>query len=218
MVNVNAQLTAVDRDLRDTDIDGAPGRVERVAQTYPSPIADVWSAVTEPARIARWFSPVGGEFEPGGKYQIEGNAGGSIVECSPPAGDTAHYLITWEFAGAVSWVTVRLSVSGEGTRFELEHLAKNADVPDGMWDQFGPGAIGVGWDGALMGLSQHLTSPETAMTPAQGEEWALTDEGKSFYRGAADAWGDASVSYGIRQDDAKRQADATYGFYTGQAG
>ena len=41
----------------------------------------------------------------------------------------------------------------ESTTLVLEHTAI---VPDEMWAQFGPGAVGVGWDGGLLGLSLHL--------------------------------------------------------------
>ena len=55
--------------------------------------------------------------------------------------------------GAVSWVTIRLAADGEdATRFELEHTSRTADIPAEMWETFGPGATGVGWDGGLLGL------------------------------------------------------------------
>ena len=218
MVDVLGQLGAVSRGLRTEVIDGERSNVQTLEQTYPSPVADVWDAVTDPARIARWFMPVSGELELGGTYQLEGNANGTILECEPPADDAARYRVTWEFGGGVTWLTVRLSREGEGTRLELEHVAREADVPAEMADTFGPGATGVGWDGGLMGLALHLTSPETAMTPEQGEAWGLTDEGKAFHRGAADAWGEAAVAAGTDPAKAKQQADATYGFYTGQTG
>lgn len=218
MVDVLGQLGAVTRGVRSEVVDGEAASVQTLAQTYAAPIADVWDAVTDPARIARWFMPVSGELELGGRYQLEGNAGGTVLECAPPEGETASYRVTWEFGGGVTWLTVRLTAEGEGTRFELEHVARDADVPAEMRDTFGPGATGVGWDGGLLGLALHLTSPETAMTPEQGEAWAMSDEGRSFHRGAADAWGEASVANGTEEQAAKRQADATYGFYTGQVG
>jgi uncharacterized protein YndB with AHSA1/START domain len=218
MVDVQRQLGAVSRGVRSEVVDGEASSVQTLEQVYPSPIADVWDAVTDPARIARWFMPVTGELELGGRYQLEGNAGGEVLECRPPEGDGASYRVTWEFGGGVTWLTVRLLAEGEGTRLELEHVAREADVPADMAAMFGPGATGVGWDGGLLGLALHLRSPETAMTPEQGEAWAFTDEGRAFYRGAADAWAAASVASGADEATARRQADATYGFYTGQTG
>ncbi|GEK79034.1 SRPBCC family protein [Agrococcus baldri] len=218
MVDVLKQLGAVRRSVRSEMTDGEASNVQTLEQTYPSPLADVWDAVTSADRIARWFMPVSGELQLGGRYQLEGNAGGEVLECEPPAGDAARLRVTWEFGGGVTWLTVRLHAEGEGTRLELEHVAREADVPAEMSEMFGPGATGVGWDGGLLGLALHLTSPETAMTPEQGEAWAFTQEGKSFNRGAADAWGAASVAAGTDEATAQRQADATFGFYTGQTG
>ncbi|SFS11664.1 Uncharacterized conserved protein YndB, AHSA1/START domain [Agrococcus baldri] len=219
MVDVLGQLGAVSRGVRSEVIDGEPSSVQTLEQTYPSPIADVWDAVTDPERIARWFMPVSGELRLGGRYQLEGNAGGEVLECEPPAGDSARYRVTWEFGGGVTWLTVRLAAAGEGTRLELEHVARDADVPAEMGEMFGPGATGVGWDGGLLGLALHLADqPGAGLKPDELEAWAASDEGKAFYRGAADAWGAASVANGTEAAAAQRQADATFGFYTGTAG
>jgi uncharacterized protein YndB with AHSA1/START domain len=215
MVDVLAQLDAVTREMRVDEIDGTTSHVQSLSQRYPSPIDDVWDAVTHPGRIPRWFMPVSGDLRLGGRYQLEGNAGGEVLECEPPAHSAAHYRVTWEFGGGVTWLTVRLTAEGDGTRLELEHVAHAADVPSEMRETFGPGATGVGWDGGLMGLALHLQSPETALKPSEAEAWAGTDEGRAFYRGAADAWAAASVANGAEPATAERQADATYGFYTG---
>ena len=91
MVDVNAQIAAVNRGLQTMDVDGEPARVQTLAQTYPSPIDDVWDAVTTADRIARWFLPVSGDLRLGGHFQLEGNAGGEVQECAPPADGAAHY-------------------------------------------------------------------------------------------------------------------------------
>lgn len=218
MVDVPKQIDAVTRTLRTADVDGEPAHVQTLSQEYPAGIADVWDATTTAERITRWFLPVSGDLRVGGRYQFEGNAGGEILECSPPAGGRAEYRVTWEMGGGVTWLTVRLTEEApERTRFELEHIARTADIPEGMWETFGPGATGVGWDGGLLGLSLHLGAVEGTISPAEAAAWALTDEGKSFYRAAADGWGAAQVAAGADPEAAARAADATYGFYTGDA-
>ncbi len=216
MVDVPAQLAAVTRAYRTEERDGRPSHIQSLEQDYPSPIEDVWEAVTSSDRIARWFLPISGELRLGGRYQLEGNAGGEILACEPPADGAAEYSATWEFGGGVSWITVRLAATGETTtRFELEHVSRVADVPAEMWETFGPGATGVGWDGGLLGLSLHLSAVEGSLAPAEAEAWAQTEEGRSFYRGAADGWAVAHTAAGADADLAARNADATYGFYTG---
>lgn len=217
MVDVPAQVAAVTRTLRTEELAGEPAHVQTISQHYPTGIEDLWEATTTADRIARWFLPVSGELELGGHYQLQGNAGGEITSCTPPSDGTAAYAITWEFGGGTTWVNVRLSeVSADETRFELEHIARVADVPEGMWETFGPGATGVGWDGGLLGLALHVGATEGSLSPAEAEAWAMTDEGRSFYRAAADRWGAAHVAAGADPEAAQRAADATYGFYTGQ--
>ncbi len=216
MVDVNAQVDAVTRDVRTAELNGETSHVQTLSQEYPSPIADVWDAVTSVERIPRWFLPVTGDLRLGGRYQLEGNAGGEVLECAPPSGDAAHYRVTWEYMGGVSWLAVRLVATGDDrTRLELEHTARAADIPPGFWEQFGPGATGVGWDGGLLGLALHLAGG-AGIAPEEAEAWAVTDEGKAFYRGAADAWGRAHAAAGADADAAARAANATFAFYTGQ--
>ena len=217
MVDVTRQIEAVERTVRAAEVDGAEAYVQTLAQEYASPLDDVWDAITDPERIPRWFLPVSGDLRLGGRYRFEGNAGGEVLECAPPAGGAAHFRVTWEFGGGVTWLTVRLTSTGsDATRLELEHTARAGDIPPGFWEQFGPGATGVGWDGGLLGLALHLTH-DASLPPEAAQEWALTAEGKSFYRAAADAWGRAHAASGTAGADAAAQAaDATYGFYTGE--
>ncbi|MBK0418096.1 SRPBCC domain-containing protein [Leucobacter sp. CSA1] len=217
MVDVHSQIGAVSRALRTEEVDGEPSHVQTLVQEYPSGIDDVWDAVTNAERIERWFLPVTGELRLGGRYQLQGNAGGEILTCLPPEEGAAEYLVTWEFGGGVSWVAVRLSAAGEErTRFELEHTAREADLPPGMWDTFGPGATGVGWDQGLLGLALHLGAQSGSVPPEEAEAWMLSDEGKAFARQAADRWAEAHAAAGADREAAERAADATYGFYTGE--
>ena len=128
---------------------------------YDTPPEDLWDACTNPERIARWFLPVSGDLRPGGRYEFEGNASGTIERCEPP-----HSLAaTWEYGGQTSWVELRLMPEAEGrTRFALEHIAH---VDDEIWAQFGPGAVGIGWDLALIGLTLHLASGGRAGSSAR---------------------------------------------------
>ncbi|TDN91852.1 SRPBCC domain-containing protein [Microbacterium sp. BK668] len=217
MVDVNAQIAAVERRVETTQRDGAEVRVQRLAQEYPSDIADVWEAVTTPDRIPRWFLPISGDLRVGGRYQFEGNAGGEILACDPPEDGRASYRATWEYGGGVTWVTVRLeATASDRTRFELEHVASVADVPEEVWQQFGPAATGIGWDSGLLGLALHLGSAVDGPTPEEGQAWMLSDEGKAFTRAAADAWKDAHVADGAAPEVAARAAEATAAAYMGE--
>jgi len=217
MVDVNAQIDAVDRAVRTTEVDGEPTREQTLTQRYPSPIDDVWDAVTTAERIARWFAPVEGDLRLGGRYQVVGNAGGTVQECSPPRNGSAGYRVTWEYGGGVTWLEIGLTrIDDESTVVQLTHIAKIGDVPPGFWEQYGPGATGVGWDMGLLGLALHLTGGER-IAPEDAEAWQVGDEGRRFSRAAADSWAAAQIADGGDPDAAARAATATYFFYTGQS-
>src|SRR6478735_10683555 len=137
------------REVRNGSRDGAPTKIAIARRAYRTDQADLWDAVTNGERIPRWFLPVSGELGVGGRYQLEGNAGGVVERCDPPRSFDA----TWEYGGDVSWIELRLEPEGDGTRFTLEHIAH---VDDARWTEFGPGAVGVGWDSMLLGLVLHL--------------------------------------------------------------
>jgi uncharacterized protein YndB with AHSA1/START domain len=217
MTNLEAQIDAVDRGVATEDVDGVPSRVQTLAQTYSSPITDVWDAVTSAECIGRWFLPVTGDLQMGGSYQLEGNAGGKVQECQAPnETGAAHYKVTWEYGGGVTWLTVRLeAVDSDHTRLELEHVARVEDVPDELWRQFGPAGTGIGWDQGLLGLALHLST--TDARPDDIEAWTMSDEGKGFMRRSADAWAEAHARDDVEEDVARAAADATYAMYTGEA-
>ncbi|MEZ4452035.1 MAG: SRPBCC family protein [Nannocystaceae bacterium] len=172
---------------------------------------DLWDAITSPERIPRWFLPITGELRLGGRYQLQGNAGGQITRCEPPR----ILALTWEFGGEVSWVDVVLEEDGDGARLHLEHTAH---VDDDRWRQFGPGAVGVGWDLTLLGLGLHVAGGETRDPAAEGAAWARSDEGKAFIRRSSDAWRAASVAAGTDPAEAAKAAAGTTAFYTGDGG
>lgn len=217
MVDTTAQVAAVRRGVRTTTEEGRDVRVQTLTREYPSALQDVWEAVTTPDRIARWFGPITAEARVGGRYQVEGNAGGEVLECAPPAAGEARYRLTWEYGGGVTWLEIDLaSVGDDETRFTLTHTGRVEDVPPGFWEQFGPGATGVGWDMGLLGLALHLSEPSASVGAHNAEEWQVGPEGQAFSRSAADAWARAHVEDGGDPADAARAADATYAFYTGQ--
>lgn len=201
------QTNAVTRRVGSRTLDAGEARTVQIARTYDAPLEDVWDACTNPERIPRWFLPVSGELQEGGRYQVQGNAGGLIERCDPPRGFTA----TWEFGGQVSWIELRLSDAGAGqTRLELEHTAR----ADDHWAQFGPGAVGVGWDLALLGLTRHLVTgaavdPQTAMT------FPASEEGRRFIEESSRGWCEAAITAGADAGEATAAAERTYAFFTG---
>lgn len=207
MIDVAQQINAVRRRVSSRVLEAGEARVVTVSQTYDAPLEEVWDACTNADRIPRWFLPVSGDLRLGGRYQLEGNASGTIERCDPPHGFTA----TWEYGGDVSWIEVSLSALPDGrTRFELEHIAR----VDERWAEFGPGAVGVGWDMAILGLALHLSPERGAITPQEGAAWMASEEGRRFAALSSQQWCEASIAAGTSEAEAKAAADRTTAAYT----
>ena len=198
------------REVADKARDGKPVKVVVMTRTYDTDVDDLWEALTDPVRIPRWFAPVTGDLKHGGRYQVQGNAGGTILRCDPPE----LFDITWEFAGAVSWVTVTLAPDGEGARLTLEHSMPAEHLDSDHWKQFGPGAVGVGWDLSFFGLARHIETGGDR-PPENDSAWMATDEAKAFMRASAEAWAEAHIASGEDAATARGMAANTARFYTG---
>lgn len=205
MIDPDDAARLVTREVRTGSRDGAPTRSTVARRTYAADPGEMWDAVTNPERLPRWFAPVTGDLRLGGRYQVEGNAGGVIEECEEPR----SFALTWEFEDQVSWVRVSLAPNGDRTTLELVHEA----FVDELWGEFGPGAAGVGWDLALFGLGMHLESgaavdPEVALT------FTFTPEGAELVRIAADGWAEAAIADGDDATKANAAGQRTVAFYT----
>jgi uncharacterized protein YndB with AHSA1/START domain len=198
------------REVADRVRDGRLAKAVVAARTYETSVEDLWDALTNAERIPRWFAPITGELKLGGRYQIQGNAGGTILRCEPPR----LFDITWEFAGALSWVTVTLEPDGDGARLTLEHAVTAEDLDGEHWKQFGPGAVGVGWDLSLFGLGRHLELGGER-PPEADPAWMASDAAKAFMRRSAEAWAAAHIAGGEAAEVAHGMAQRTAAFYTG---
>jgi hypothetical protein len=82
-----------------------------------------------------------------------------------------------------------------------------------MWDQFGPGAVGVGWDGAVLGLGLHLSSGGVAMSTEDREALLASPEMRDFLMASVQAWGEAYRAAGASEDAVAVANAATTEFY-----
>ena len=199
-------LAMVDRTVTFLEREGQQCSAVSLSRAYATTVADLWDAVTKVPRIPRWFAPVSGELELGGRYQVEGNASGSITVCER----LSHFSLTWEFAGDVSWVDVRITAEGVATRITLTHTAQLSP----HWDTYGPGAVGVGWEMGFLGLAFHIADPNA---PRPDEEaFATSQDGRVFIAGSSDGWAQAAVEAGTDAEVAGAAARRTTAFYTGE--
>ena len=168
--DIAQQIGAIRRDVAE---DGDLVRVQ-MDRRYPSPMPDVWEALTDPDRIRRWMMPVSGDLRVGGHFQLEGNAGGEILHCERPS------VLRVTFGDPSSLVEVRLVEDGPDTVLTLEHTVPKA-MAGGV---AGALYVGPGWDGALLGLGLYLDG-HVAEDPVAA---ASSPEAQEFSAGSVSAW------------------------------
>ncbi len=188
--------------------DGQPARAVTLSRIYSTPVENLWDAVTNIQRIPRWAMPISGDLHLGGRYQLEDNAGGTITTCQ----QLSDFTLTWEFAGDVSWVKVGLSATKAGeSRLTITHTALLSE----HWATYGPGAVGVGWETALLGLALHIVRPD--MPKPDEVEFVTSQNGRAFISESSERWGQASIEAGTSPEDAEAAARRTTAFYTGES-
>jgi uncharacterized protein YndB with AHSA1/START domain len=127
--------------------------VVRIEDRFDAGIDEVWSALTEPARLAQWYGEVDGDLRAGGEFRARVFASGwegtgRITACEPPC----RFATVSAEAGRDEAVhEVTLTADGDGTVIVYE----NQTVPlDFLW------AYGVGEQIHVEDLGLHLTGHE----------------------------------------------------------
>jgi uncharacterized protein YndB with AHSA1/START domain len=208
VIDVVQEISSTDRWVGSRTLAAGEARTVTVSRVYDTPPEDLWDACTNPERISRWFLPISGDLRPGGRYELQGNASGTIERCEPPHSVDA----TWEYGGDTTWIELRLTPEPEGrTRFTLEHIAL---VGDERWAQFGPGAVGVGWDHGILGLTLHIAGGAGHPDRGAVEAWQASEDGRLFVRLAGERWGEADIVFGTDAEQANAAAARTIDAYT----
>ena len=132
--------------------DGNGTGTVRMESRYPTGPDDLWSALTEPARLARWIADVEGDLAVGGTFSAvftSGWAGPGRVElCLAPT----RLVVTLD-PGTADETTIEavLSPEGDGTRLVVEErgipLTEIA-------------AHGAGWQTHVEDLGSHIAGEE----------------------------------------------------------
>ena len=133
-----------------------------------------------------------------------------MQECDPPRGVRHHV----GHGGETSWVVVSLTPQGaDHTLLEVVH---GVVVPEGFWTLYGPGAVGIGWDLALLGLARHLPGEESLSH--ENTAWMGRPRGSRVRGCGNDAWAEANIQGGAGRAGVAAGAEQTLAFYTAPAG
>jgi uncharacterized protein YndB with AHSA1/START domain len=207
MKDVLDELAAAHRELGKGSVPAGEAYTVVLRRRYDAEVEDVWEAITSAERLSRWFLPVTGDLRLGGEYQLQGNAGGKILQCEPPRLLKVSWIFGPDAKDGTSEVEVRLSPGPDGdTEFELVHAAVVDEV---FFPTYGPGATGVGWDLGLLGLALHLAGVEIA----NPSEFESSPEAREFSRLSAAAWGAAHLAAGGDPAQVEAAVEATTKFY-----
>lgn len=108
----------------------------RFERTYAYPPGAVWSAITNPDRIARWLAAVSGDLQPGGEFRLDFGDGdvalGRVLICE----ETSRLAVSWEFESeGTTRLEITLTPRDDGTLVTLHHSElRQADL-----SQYGAG-------------------------------------------------------------------------------
>ena len=127
----------------------ADGRgVVRIEDRYDVGVEDVWSALTDPGRLAEWYGRVRGDLRPGGEYHADlGHwVGTGRVDACERA---ERLLVTMRETDSPDATVVEATVTpdADGSRLVLQVRGLPLDLV---------GAYGVGWQIHAENLAAHL--------------------------------------------------------------
>jgi uncharacterized protein YndB with AHSA1/START domain len=127
--------------------------VVRMKTRCETDIDDLWAALTEPQRLARWFGNVGGDPREGREVTVSVFASGwdgrvRIDQCAPPR---QLRVTMWEKEVAKHVVTAELVADGDHTNLALEIRGVPLDV---VW------AYGAGWQEHVEDLRAHVAGQD----------------------------------------------------------
>jgi uncharacterized protein YndB with AHSA1/START domain len=147
--------------------------IVRMEDRFDTDIDDVWSALTDPSRLARWYGEVEGDLRLGGEYRARLFASGwegtgRVDACEPPqrllvrtkhanapdegvievtlTADGDQTIVRWEERGMPLDL---LSAYGAGVQIHVEDLAdhlaerERRDDPKARWDELHPAYQGL---------------------------------------------------------------------------
>ena len=147
--------------------------VVRIEDRYHTDVDDLWSALTDPGRLARWYGQVEGDLRPGGEFRlyieshdVEGT--GRVEACEPPR----RLLVTtretdesWRKGNGVppfdEAIEATLTADGDQTILVIEVQGMPVDKI---------AFYGAGWQIHAENLAAHLAGHERGDTEARWDE------------------------------------------------
>ena len=137
--------------------------VVRMEDRFDTDIDDVWSALTDPRRLARWIGEVGGDLRPGGEYRYRFYSSGAegtgrVEACEPPRRMLLAHSLGQDHEHVIE---VTLTADGEQTIL----VAEERGMPLSLL-----AAYGAGVQVHIEDLGAHLAGRERCDADARWDE------------------------------------------------
>jgi uncharacterized protein YndB with AHSA1/START domain len=120
----------------------------RMEDTFDTDAEDLWDAVTDPLRLARWIADVEGDLRLGGVVQARFTSGwqgpGRIEACDPP-----HHLVARMDPGTPDETVIEATITPEGSSSRL--VVEERGIP--LSEIAGHGA---GWQAHIEDLGSYI--------------------------------------------------------------
>jgi len=147
--------------------------VVRIEDRYDTDIDDLWSALTDPRRLARWYGEVDGDPGPGGQFNVHLEAAGvhavgRVEVCEPPGRlqvVTRETDESWQQGGGVPPFdqTIEATLTADGGRTILVIEIQGMPVDKLAF-------YGAGWQIHAENLATYLAGREPGDTGARWDE------------------------------------------------
>ena len=134
----------------------------RIEDRYDTDIDDLWAAITDPGRLARWLGRVEGDLRPGGTFRLytaDLDSDGRVEACEPPR---RLVVRTWDLKKSEEHlIDVTLVADGEHTDLVLEERGMPVELL---------AAYGAGIQVHVEDLGAHLAGREHCDADARWAE------------------------------------------------
>ena len=140
--------------------------VVRIEERFDADIDEVWSALTEPERLARWYGEIEGDLRVGGAYRAHLHASGwdgtgRVETCEPPR----RFVFVSKGLGEANEVSTEVRLTGDGDQTAM--VVEERGLPlDLLW------AYGAGNQIHVEDLAAHIAGRERADAKTRFDELA----------------------------------------------
>jgi uncharacterized protein YndB with AHSA1/START domain len=127
--------------------------VVRMEARYETDVDDLWSAITDPERLARWIVEVSGDLHVGGEFNASFTSSwegvGRVDVCERP-----HRLLVTMSPGTADETVIEAELHGDGDKTLL--VIEERGLPLDVYADHG-----AGWQAHIDDLTAHLAGRET---------------------------------------------------------